>query len=67
MLTSQNDVVVKVLWPFSYLGPPSGSFCVVHVSASGFWANEAIFQLMMAYNLFFSKWTLQMERNTGSK
>jgi len=53
----------------NYIKEAKYDMAVGHLLLLSFWANEAIFQLMMlAYNLFCcSRWTLQMERNTDSK
>jgi hypothetical protein len=53
----------------NYIKEAKYDMAVGHLLLQSFWANEAIFQLMMlAYNLFLLfKMTLQMERKTDSK
>lgn len=53
----------------NYIKEAKYDMAVGHLLPQLYCANEAIFQLMMlAYNLFLLfKWTLQMERDIGSK
>ena len=53
----------------NYIKEAKYDMAVGHLLLQSFWANEAIFQLMMlAYNLFCcSRWTSQEKQNTGSK